>query len=387
MYEDIRTWCKSCEQCQRERGVTGVTSYARTEFYSRPFRVLQYDIVKCREETECGNQYILTCICCFSRWCWLMPISNKEATTVAFCLFTLVFLGLALFPTVMRSDNAKEFTGEVSRELNRLLGISHITGSTYHPQSQGMVESMHKTINAIVRGLVEGRAHEWEASMPYAQFILRIMPMKVLGGRSPYEIVLGIKPKLPQSLLGGHSVLDQSTDDYVDKLVKHFREVYAELERKFKEHEEDIMGRGSGAQSAQIKLGDLVLLRREPSVKREGALRFQERVHPDIFRVVGGGHPTFHLQTVGNPEKPVPCKQPVSCVNLIRLDMPELELNPDQPREIEILPAGADVVTGWVKYRIERYSVDGSVKARNVERPAKVEWYDLSRERYRWVQG
>ena len=62
-----------------------------------------------------------------------------------------VFLNMAGFPVVLRSDNAKEFVGEVSAELNKLLGIRHVTGSAYHPQSQGMVESMHKTLNLLVR--------------------------------------------------------------------------------------------------------------------------------------------------------------------------------------------------------------------------------------------
>ena len=83
-----------------------------------------------------------------------------------------------MFPTVLRSDNAKEFVGEVSRELNTLLGMTHITGSSYHPQSQGMIESMHKTLNGLVRCLVEGDARSWETMLPYAQCILRIMPMK-----------------------------------------------------------------------------------------------------------------------------------------------------------------------------------------------------------------
>ena len=61
-----------------------------------------------------------------------------------------------MFPTVLRSDNAGEFVGEVMQQLNKMLNIRHITSSTYHPQSQGMVESMHKTLNQYVRGIVQG---------------------------------------------------------------------------------------------------------------------------------------------------------------------------------------------------------------------------------------
>ena len=106
MYEDVRRWCKNCEQCTRERGVAGTTSFSRTQFYSRPFRVLQYDTVKCREEEDSGVKYILTVICCFSRWCWLIPLVTKGATEIAKGLFISCFLSGAMFPTVLRSDNA-----------------------------------------------------------------------------------------------------------------------------------------------------------------------------------------------------------------------------------------------------------------------------------------
>ena len=385
MYEGVRRWCRNCEQCQRERGSTGTTAYSRTQFYSRPFRCLQYDTVKCREEHEDGYKYILTCICCFSRFCWLIPLKTKSAESVADGLVTHVFLGIAMFPTVMRSDNAKEFVGEVAQEINRLLGISHITGSSYHPQSQGMVESMHKTLNAIMRCLIAGRPTAWETMLPYAQCILRIMPMKSLGGRSPYEVVLGFRPRLPSSLLGGLPVEDEDVETYATKLQKHFSEMYKELELKFKEHEEDTAGRGDGRLSAQLKLGDAVLLKREPSTRREGALRFQERVYPEIFRIVRGSHPTFWLKVVGNPGQKVPVREPVSADNLVKLDMPEIEIDPNQPRRLELKDDNGDPTEGWTAYSLERFAVDGNVCLRQVADPAKVEWVDLSTQRYRWL--
>jgi len=41
------------------------------------------------------------------------------------------------------------------QEVIRLVGGKHLVSSTYHPQSQGAVESMHKTVNHVARGLVQ----------------------------------------------------------------------------------------------------------------------------------------------------------------------------------------------------------------------------------------
>ena len=108
-----------------------------------------------------------------------------------------VMLGMAMFPVVWRSDNAKEFDAEVVAEMNKMLEIKHVTGAAYHPQSQGMVESMHKTVNHVVRGLVEGHSDDWERRIPFCESILRMVPLASLGGRSPYEVVAGLKPRMP----------------------------------------------------------------------------------------------------------------------------------------------------------------------------------------------
>ncbi len=108
-----------------------------------------------------------------------------------------VFLDFAGFPAVLRSDNAPEFVGEIVTAMNKALEIKQVTGSAYHPQSQGMIERLHQTLNKVIRGLVHDHPEDWESMIPYAQFLLRTTPMKVLGGRSPYEVVTGIKPGMP----------------------------------------------------------------------------------------------------------------------------------------------------------------------------------------------
>jgi transposase InsO family protein len=94
-------------------------------------------------------------------------LRSRDATSLATALVTKVFLGLATFPAVIRSDNALENLSETIAEMNRMLEIRHITGSAYHPQSQGMVERMHQTLNAIMRGLVQDHPEDWEDRVPF----------------------------------------------------------------------------------------------------------------------------------------------------------------------------------------------------------------------------
>jgi hypothetical protein len=134
-----------------------------------------------------------------------------------------IFCDIGSFPSVLRSDSAIEFVGEVVTGLNEMLEIKHITGSAYHPQSQGQVESMHRTLNALVRAVVDGQPENWEDALMYAQLILRCAPMAALGGRSPYEVVTGLKPRFPRSVLGAVPVAERTVDSYVKDLMEHLR--------------------------------------------------------------------------------------------------------------------------------------------------------------------
>ncbi len=73
---------------------------------------------------EAGAPYILTAVCCFSRWPWLIPIQDKTAVTIAEGLVTKVFLPMVAFPVAIRSGNAFEFTAQVMQEVTRLLGVN-----------------------------------------------------------------------------------------------------------------------------------------------------------------------------------------------------------------------------------------------------------------------
>ena len=76
---------------------------------------------------------------------------------------------------------------------------------------------------------------DWESMLPYAQCILRMAPMKALGGRCPYEVVTGLRPRLPAGLVGVAPVTHRSVDDYVSKLGVYLRGAHASVERATRE--------------------------------------------------------------------------------------------------------------------------------------------------------
>ena len=397
MYTSVVDWCRHCLPCQKENSRTGVSAWSRTEFYDRPFRVIQFDIVQCTEHggeggSVTGAKYILTAICCFSRWPWLMAIPDKSAEVVAKALLEKVILGVAMFPTVFRSDNAKEFVSDLIRYMNRLLGINHITGSVYHPQSQGLVENMHRTMSHILRMLISENPTEWEAMLPYCECVLRITPLESLGGRSPYQTVTGLQPRLPRLMSCSGPVLAVGVSEYVDNLVSYLKTTYKAVQQTQKGMREikDIQAQDEGTLGMELQVGDTVMLRMDPTVKRAGATRFQPKVRDGLWEITAKISPqTFKLCAHG--DRTVPYGGTVSADNLIRVVLPTLEMDPSQPRLVEIF---RNTTGEWDRFRIDKFAVDGRVFLKRLKKNPRNDrweadpmgvWRDLSESLYRWV--
>ena len=80
---------------------------------------------------------------CFSKFCWLTPIKNKEASTVTSVL-TGVFRTYGC-PQILQSDNGGEFIA-VIKTLYANFNVKIKHGSPYKPQSQGQIENLNKRV-------------------------------------------------------------------------------------------------------------------------------------------------------------------------------------------------------------------------------------------------
>ena len=136
--------------------------------------------------------------------------------------------------------------------------------------------------------------------------------------------------------------------------------------------------------TAEIAEGEAVLIKREPVAKREGPTRFQERVYRGIFKVQKKHSPgSFTIADLADERKRVPFKNPVGAERIIRIELPELSLDPMQPKMLELRRSN---FSEFEPFEIVRFSRDGRVCLQSRERSDSVrEWFDLSKHEYRWL--
>ncbi|UYV81197.1 K02A2.6-like, partial [Cordylochernes scorpioides] len=97
-----------------------------------------------------GNTYCLTCIDRFSNWMEVVPLENISAERVARAFYEN---WISRFGTPHRliSDRGAQFTSETFKCLSRLCGFKLQHTTAYHPQCNGKVERLHRTIKAALR--------------------------------------------------------------------------------------------------------------------------------------------------------------------------------------------------------------------------------------------
>ena len=196
------------------------------------------------------------------------------------------------------------------------------------------------------------------------------------------EVVTGLQPKLPGTLVAGLPVQETGVSDYVEGLLKYLEVTHKEIVELAREsavkHEGHDAGRAEG-----LRKGDLVVIRQAGESQPRGRTRFEPRVRDEIYVISEPlGENTFSLRTLlGNRD---PLLQYGSnkyhADRLVKVEMPVLE-ETSVGRVLQYTTNGDD----WFEAKVRALSLDGRVYLERTDNPVNRVWADLTRMRYKWV--
>ena len=180
-----------------------------------------------------------------------------------------------------------------------------------------------------------------------------------------------------------------SVETYAQELLRYLRETHQRVKQYAEQLQFEKEGTDKGDVGAgRLAVGDLVALK--SAQRRKGEDRFGHRTDGEIYRiteVVGENTYALGKLTTGaqpniNPSYP----NRYAADRLIRLDMPELELELPEgtPQRVEIYDEDA---AQWDAASTERWAVDGRVCLRFDSNEEERIWVDLTKCRYRWLAG
>jgi hypothetical protein len=103
-------------------------------------------------------------------------------------------------------------------EVSKLLGMRHNFSSSYHPESQGLVERFNKTLCHLLKSYVSSNQKDWCSYLDLVLFAYRTSPQSS-SRITPFELVHGRLARLPVHLIcPDDSVPTESTSLFLDNL-------------------------------------------------------------------------------------------------------------------------------------------------------------------------
>jgi cleavage and polyadenylation specificity factor subunit 1 len=148
---DIILWCRTCHNCQTAK----ITRHVKSPLLPPPvsdrrFADINVDLVGPLPSSN-GYTYLFTIIDRFTRWPTAIPTTDATAATCAKALLDGWIANFGV-PDSVTSDRGPQFTSELWRELNEIMGITKVNHTTaYHPQANGIVERFHRQFKDVLK--------------------------------------------------------------------------------------------------------------------------------------------------------------------------------------------------------------------------------------------
>ena len=101
----------------------------------------------------------------FLQWTEACPLPDKTALSVADAFFQHVVSRFGM-PSVIHSDQGRDFENQVMQELCLLCGAHKTRTTPYHPESDGLVERFNRTSLMMLVMFAGENKDDWDDLLP-----------------------------------------------------------------------------------------------------------------------------------------------------------------------------------------------------------------------------
>lgn len=200
LINDVIKYCRSCEICQKRARVTckdrvpiegGVVSVEPV------FSHFYVDCLGPLCSYSIQYNYAIVFLDKVSRYPHCVPL--RSITAKSCCEAMLSFWQFTGIPTKVTMDRATNFTGELTREFLKRVGVSPIFCTPRHPEANS-VERTVGTIKSMIAKVAEEHPRSWQRYVDLILWAIRESPNET-NNVSPYTLVFGHLPHGPLAVL------------------------------------------------------------------------------------------------------------------------------------------------------------------------------------------
>lgn len=130
-----------------------------------------------------------------TKWVITTPLSTLDTDSVANVLLYQILL-IHGTPVRFITDNGTKLVSEAMQAVCTRLGIKKIQTSVEHPESDGLLERMNRTLKTALSIYCQHDRTKWDQYLPFVTFSINTSKQKSTGF-SPFEAMYGRKARLP----------------------------------------------------------------------------------------------------------------------------------------------------------------------------------------------
>ena len=170
---DVLRWCQKCDTCARIKpGRPRAKAQLKQHPVGARLERIAIDILGPLPKTQNDAEYIMVVGDYYSKWTEAFAIKNHTAHTVADTLMKEFVCRFGV-PRQIHTDQGREFESILISELCKLLRIRKTRTTPYNPKSDGLVERFNRTVQQMLKTLVNDARNDWDDHLPYVMMAYR----------------------------------------------------------------------------------------------------------------------------------------------------------------------------------------------------------------------
>jgi hypothetical protein len=171
-----------------------------------------------------GNTLILLIVDQFTKWVECYPLPDQSAELVAKTMVDEFFSRFGC-PLEIHTDQGKNFMSNLFSNICGLLQIAKTRTTSYHPQGNGQVERVNRTLLQMIRCLRDKNIRNWDLYLPQLSGAIRATRNRSTGF-TPNKLMLGREVLKPVDLVFGVPIENRehsSIHSYVKELEENIK--------------------------------------------------------------------------------------------------------------------------------------------------------------------
>ena len=197
----IGEYVTTCDACQRNKPSQRATAGLLMPIASpaRAGHTWTMDLITALPKSRSGNDAIVVWVCKFSKLRHYTACKTAISAPQLARLFVQTIVRQHGMPEHVISDRDPRFTAHFWRAFWSILGSTLDMSAAYHPESDGQTENANKTLEIMLRSVIDFDQDDWDEHLAAAELAFN-NSKNATTGFTPFYLVYGHEARMPLDL-------------------------------------------------------------------------------------------------------------------------------------------------------------------------------------------